>query len=431
MTEQSPFKRTYEANPETEPRTESVTRPQLPTQPPEIYQCLLAGIDSLDIGIHVDWGEDWDERFEELEELKRCASQNDDPVLIELPGVNPYLVRPTGKAPMYRFHLQTSDYHLWIGKSRMSENNTPNLYVSLNSEPIWRDGLETVIDRLKKGITALGAKIMYIQPSRADLCADFYIPDGFDLYELIEQTVCGSGARNIRMELDNLETYYVGSDGADVQLRLYDKSREIEVHPDRAFFEEFWNVPPMSRVWRTEFQMRRPFLLENSINTLDDLLAGCKSIWNFLTVFWAKIHTGTDSNKSRRPLSPFWEAVQQAGELFQGDQPLKKRRKRDSSPQERWYLARIRNHVETLAALWQEINPVETLRIILERLRNDWHGERFAEQVMLKAIKKGWPIPGGILPRSFSANASADGSGNHSCLPSHSPEGGGDAKEKS
>jgi hypothetical protein len=395
VTAQSPFKRTYEANPETEPRTESVTRPQLPTEPPETYQCLLAGVDSLDLGIYVDWGEDWDRRFGEFEELKQRASDNGhkEPVLIECPDIAPFIVHASGKAPMYRFHLQTSDGHIWIGKSRSPENNTPNVYVSLNSEPIWRDGLETVIARLQAGIAAMGAKVLTVQPSRADLCADFYAPDGFNLYELVEQTVCDSGAKIIRMDEGGLETYYVGSDGAAVRLRLYNKSREIEVHHDRAFFQEFWNVPPMSKVWRVEFQLRRPYLKDNCVDSFDNLLSSRKSLWEFLVKYWVTIRTGSDTNKSRRPLSPFWEAVQQAGELFQGNQPLKKREKDSPCPQEDWYLARIRNYAETLAALWNFTDPVKAMRTILNRMRKDWYGDRFAERVMLKAIDKGWPLP--------------------------------------
>jgi hypothetical protein len=394
VTAQRPFKRTYEPNPEPEPRTESVTRPQLPTEPPKTYQCLLAGVDSLDLGIYVDWGEDWDRRFGEFEELKQRASDNGrkEPVLIECPGIDPFIVHANGKPPMYRFRLQTSDGQIWIGKSRTPENNTPNVFVSLNSEPIWRDGLETVIARLQTGIAALGAKVLTVQPSRADLCADFYVPDGFNLYELVEQTVCDSGERDVRMNDDQVATYYVGSNSGNIKLRLYDKSREIRKHPDRSFFLEFWNVPEESEVWRVEFECRRPFLKDFSVDSAESLFSTRGSLWAFLAR-WVTLRTGDDTNKSRRPLSPFWEAVQKAGEHFQGNQPLKKREKDAPCPQEEWYLARIRNYVETLAALWKFTDPVKTMRTILSRMRKDWHGDLFAERVMLKAIDKGWPLP--------------------------------------
>lgn len=191
MTDQCRLDCTCEPKPKPQPTTEPVTRLQLPTQPPKIFQCLLAGIDSLDLGMYVDWGEDWDRKFGEFEELKQRASDNGrkDPVLIEHPGITPFIVHANGKAPMYRFHLQVSDGHIWISKSQTPENNTPNVFVSFNSEPIWRDGLENVVVRLKTAIVALGAKVLTVQPSRADLCTDFYAPDGFNLYELVEQTV--------------------------------------------------------------------------------------------------------------------------------------------------------------------------------------------------------------------------------------------------
>jgi len=377
--------------------TDSVTRPPLLTTQPEnpsTPQCLIAGIDSLDLGLYVNWGKDWDKLFTKLDTLKELAGNNDykEPVLIELPNLEPILVHASGKPPMYRFYLQSSDYHLWIGKSQTPQNNTPNVYLSLNSEPIWRDGLAAVIQRLRDTFTALGATIDQIQPSRVDLCCDFDVPEGFDLHELLEQTVCNSGIRNIRIGDNGLETYYVGSDGSALQMRLYNKSKEILVHPDRSFFRELWKVQS-STVWRAEFEMRRPFLQEHVIDTLDDFLASRKTIWRYLTSDWVTIRQGEDSNKSRREFSPFWQAVQNVADHFDGTQPLQRREKGQSVPQQSWYLTRIRGYVETLAALWSYTDSVQTLRTILKRLSDDWAGTAFTDRVTVKAIEKGWPVP--------------------------------------
>ena len=59
--------------------TYSVTRPPLLTTQPEnpsTPQCLIAGIDSLDLGLYVNWGKDWDKLFTKLDTLKELAGNN-------------------------------------------------------------------------------------------------------------------------------------------------------------------------------------------------------------------------------------------------------------------------------------------------------------------------------------------------------------------
>ena len=180
----------------TESRTEPVTRPNLPTQPP-CNQCLLIGLDTLDLGVYADWGDDWQEVMENFEALKEAASDNTSrfAAFISVPPPGPFLVLPGGKAPMYRFHLQATDFHLWIGGSQTPRNNTPNVYASLSSEQLWRKGVKEMVQQLKEGMRLLGAKVELIQPSRADICADFYAPGGFCESQLHGQTVCDSGER--------------------------------------------------------------------------------------------------------------------------------------------------------------------------------------------------------------------------------------------
>ena len=81
----------------TESRTEPVTRPNLPTQPSG-NQCLLIGLDTLDLGVYADWGDDWLEVMENFEALKEAASDNTSryTAFISAPPPGPFLMLPVG-----------------------------------------------------------------------------------------------------------------------------------------------------------------------------------------------------------------------------------------------------------------------------------------------------------------------------------------------
>jgi hypothetical protein len=178
-------------------------------------------------------------------------------------------------------------------------------------------------------------------------------------------------------------------------MRLYCKSAEIMRNPDRAFFREIWNVPEDAEVWRVEFEIKRPALKEMGINDVYVLFRQFKSLWNYLTRQWVSMRTGEDKNKSRRPLSDFWQAVQNTESAFEGDQPIIRRVKEKSMPQAEWYLSRIRNYAETLAALWQKTSPAKVMNAIYANLQGCWAGAKFEQAVMEKAIQKGWPLVDG------------------------------------
>ena len=67
-----------------------------------------------------------------------------------------------------------------------------------------------------------------------------------------------------------LETYYVGSKGAPILLRLYDKGKEVVVN-NKEWFKKLWGIDDIENVWRVEYQLRRGALKQFSINTIDDL----------------------------------------------------------------------------------------------------------------------------------------------------------------
>jgi len=75
---------------------------------------LLCGIDTLDLGIYVDWSHmNWASLMSHFHEAKLEAQSTDGYVSVTPSGRN-FIVFPSGKRPNYTYHLQFAEYHLFI-----------------------------------------------------------------------------------------------------------------------------------------------------------------------------------------------------------------------------------------------------------------------------------------------------------------------------
>ena len=92
-------------------------------------------------------------------------------------------------------------------------------------------------------------------------------------------------------------------------VRVYDKIAEINQQSGKSFFFQLWGVE--NSVWRVEFQVRRARLKQGGINTLDDMQERQGDILRELAGVHTTLRVPTgDSNRSRWPLHPLWNALQ-------------------------------------------------------------------------------------------------------------------------
>ncbi len=158
---------------------EFVTRHTLITDIDKI-EYLTCGIDTLDVGFFVFWGENWEELKKQLDERKSSA-QGTDGNLIEIPGVRPHVFYANAKPPNYRYHVRFPDYHCFVSIAQ-SASQSPNIYVSFTSEAIHFEYSENeLIERVVQDIESLGGMVIDHKISRCDLYADFRIPGGLNL----------------------------------------------------------------------------------------------------------------------------------------------------------------------------------------------------------------------------------------------------------
>jgi hypothetical protein len=103
------------------------------------YRALACGVDTLDLGLYVEWGDNWPALHEELTLTKAKAEQEKN-VLWRTFGAADSVFHPTGKPPQYRYHFEVPLGHFYLGKSG-EVGNTPNAYVSISARSLWANGV--------------------------------------------------------------------------------------------------------------------------------------------------------------------------------------------------------------------------------------------------------------------------------------------------
>lgn len=282
---------------------------------------LLCGIDSLYItgGYHYEYVPDPDTGvyptdqpiFETLDTLKASAKENRSPELL-LVGDVQGLVQSYG-SKRYSWVIQTKYFTLQISP-HFKNPTIPPLNVQVRSYALWLLGLDPAIKKLNDYLQGLGFTGPFQwKPSRVDLCVDHETENYLPYVSQVAKT----RSRQKQIITDCDQVLYVRFGKGDVQVRFYDKAREI-LNSQKLWFYDLWRRDPGvhpegQSVYRIEFQLRRKALKEFSINSIDDINNKLLNLWSYLTKNWCSfIIPQADRHKYRQKPYPFWEQVRTA-----------------------------------------------------------------------------------------------------------------------
>jgi len=364
---------------------ESVTRhAQNPSD--SNYELLLCGIDTLDIGLFVKWVRDWKAMAEYFEAGKEQA-QKDGGYLDFTADGREFLHLPIGKAPNYRFHIQFPEYHLYISITREA-STSPNLYVSLNSETLWRLGIQGAVDIVRNDIECMGGLIEKYLPSRCDFCVDFKMPMGITEEFLKIHRVSRSIANTSIKSGECLETYYLGSPKAPIRLRIYDKGKQV-LKKGKLWFLDLWGTEDIQDIWRVEYQLRRSALRQFNIYTLDDLKDKCNGIWRYLTNDWFSLRIPDNEKKERCMIHPWWIQLQECADKFGPTMEVQRSFDALKIPAPTWYVYHIAGCLPSFAARCGITDMENALDLLMSKVKLHWSNKSFEREFLKRAIKLG------------------------------------------
>jgi len=369
---------------------ESVTRHALISDTDNI-EYLTCGIDSLDVGFYVSWGDHWKELLS-LFDLCKENAQGTEGNLIESPGIRPHIFFAGGKAPNYRYHVRFPEYHCFIAITQIAKQS-PNVYVSFTSEALhWELSERELIELVIRDIESLGGFVAGHKLSRCDLYADFRIPGGLSLDFVRRHKVGKAQKTNQYMDGDFLETFYVGDKNAPLQLRLYNKSVKIKKDGSQERWMLLWFTDNPENVWRIEFQIRRTILKEFRINTIDDLHHQKADLWQYMTGDWITLRCLDDKNQTRRTIHPFWEKVQSCVQYFGHESGSKRFYDKKKAQTINWHVTRIINLLISCAAIKNNYDPKSCLTEVSRHLLSSVNPQEFKAKAQKKSIELGIEI---------------------------------------
>lgn len=352
------------------------------------FRFLACGIDTLDVGYYIDWRLGWPMLLAGLEAGK-TAAVGSDAVPWGTLGGELALIYPSGKPPVYRFHLQLPYAHLYIAQSQ-TPRKSPNLYVSFGAKTLWIDGVRKSLEKIRCVVEELNGHIERIQPSRCDLAVDYLIPEGLTTRWLQEQIVCRATKTNVIEDDGILETFYIGVGKSPILARFYNKTKQIlKTDGKSAFFLSVWKLESPSEVWRVEFQMRRPFLRQMQIDDIESLLDSRAGLWRYLTGEWFTLRLPDNPNTSRRSVHPWWLEVQACADCFAGDREVRRNYETEKNHCAQRCKTYLVAYLSSFAALRDIPDFASTIDQLCREIDSPEFEKEFLQKVAVKRVKFG------------------------------------------
>lgn len=223
----------------------------------------------------------------------------------------------------YEWVMRNADVTVCIAREARGGSIIPEVYVTFSSQNLWTNGLDGAVMMFKRWLSRW-AVISGTKISRADLCMDVAMP--FPVID-IKSEIVSRARRKMRVnEPEKIEHhvecrrdtgYRFGS--GDLVGRFYDKTNEIKVS-QKEWMKEVWKAEGWdgeTPVVRYEFQCRRNFLKEMSVNSFEELKERLPDIWRYCTHDWLRVcDQGANTNQSRWKSKDYWTLIQQSFSMF-------------------------------------------------------------------------------------------------------------------
>ncbi|HEV2292312.1 MAG TPA: hypothetical protein VGR35_00555 [Tepidisphaeraceae bacterium] len=358
---------------------------------PKDWQYLISGVDTLDLGCFVTWDGKWNAITEKLAKGKSDA-EGTQGILLNLPAVEQCLIWPNGKPPQYRYHLQLPHAHVYLQERQQAAGSTPNVYVSLTSESLWKRGLDGAITSVRVVLERLGGRIERMLPSRCDLAADFRVPGGLSLAFLMSHKVSRTDKFEHHLTGDVLETFRAGRGDSAIQARIYDKGKEI-FKSDKRWFLDLWMLPDGADVWRIEFQLRRQILKQFQIHDVETLKEYLGDLWESLTKKFFSLRLNDNENTTRRTIHAFWQDVIDVSDRLGWIGGLNRQYRSGTAPPQ-WYVSHVSGCLVPFAVRLNLSSFDDALDNLFGAVREHWAHRSFEDRYATEAIRLGMPAEG-------------------------------------
>ena len=274
-----------------------------------LHRLLLSGHDTIECAYYLAPESgcllDYEHLAAEKEALRQSKSRK--PKVIKL-GCEEFLLAGHGTQSGYPFLIENADFSIQFG-----EFNQPNFFVTFRSMALWHQSAQGLHDRFLAWAKSVGLYASLPERlSRVDFSFDYHLPT-IDFDE--DSFVSNFAKDNQHRKHGKVQTFRFGE--GDLALRVYNKCDEIQQSSAKTWFYDLWGMD--KEVWRIEWQARKEWLRRVGIRTFEDLKERQGDLLRLLVNDHTTLRIKTeDSNRSRWPLHPLWQDLQEKVEQMAG-----------------------------------------------------------------------------------------------------------------
>ena len=211
-------------------------------------------------------------------------------------------------AGMFPFVLDDNAYRIQFSKP---SKKLPMAYVKVSAEYLAYKGPRPVQEELETLLAVFGELTGRNMVSRIDLAADFMSPCIMDSWH---RSAWVTRAVEIHSYAKDQEfTGWTVGMGGVIAARLYNKTKELK-HSGKSWAAELWRPAgwePGQAVWRLEFEMKRDYLKERDLSSLESVLVNLNGLWRYATTEWLRLTepNPNDATRARWPTHSLWTAL--------------------------------------------------------------------------------------------------------------------------
>lgn len=280
----------------------------------------IAMIDTLYVNIDLD---NYELELEELlkvfekkkNEAKLAVTNNaSSKVNIQI-GCCTFEILPNGVLG-HAYILHNNEYEIKFSQFRSSKKEYFPIILRIKSEYLWAVGYENAWKNFKNFFEDNIGNILTHQISRVDLCCH---TDNLILTFSDDSTFKGTFFSNevitYRRKVSGMN--FGSRNTGRIYCRIYNKTLEVTQKRQKFWFYQIWKNfgLDVENVWNVEFELKRKFLREKGINTVDDLFSSLKTLWEYCTCKWL-VKTNLDRTRiERSTIDDRWKRIQCAFDL--------------------------------------------------------------------------------------------------------------------
>lgn len=274
-------------------------------------------IDSLFVNIDIDnYENELKELLLELEKKKteaKLAGTNNTSAKVTIQiGSYTFEVLPNGSLG-HAYILHNNEYEIKFSQFRSLKKEYFPISIRIKSEYLWAVGYEDAWNTLKKFVEKYIGHISEQQVSRVDLCChtdNLILTNNDDLS--FKGSFYSHEVRTYRRKVSGMN--FGSRNTGKIYCRIYNKTLEIIQKRHKTWFFTIWKNSGLecNDVWNVEFEIKRDFLREKGINSVEDLYLSLKTIWEYCTCKWL-VKTNLDRTRiERSSTNEKWEIIQHA-----------------------------------------------------------------------------------------------------------------------